>query len=151
MNVYFARSLRGENGDGQAELYDHITDAIAKLGHRTQFQLQVRVRKEWFDLDDQYIYARDLDWIDQCHVLVAEVSWVSHGVGFEIAYALKARNIPVLLLAKANAKVSAMLTGIRPSVMYYYADLNDLDRGLNFFLTIKQHDFDAANNVQPSA
>ncbi|MDR3682970.1 MAG: hypothetical protein P4L11_04495, partial [Geothrix sp.] len=44
--------------------------------------------------------------------VIAEVSTPSHGVGFEIAYALE-RGRPVLCLAREGVRVSKMLTGIR--------------------------------------
>jgi hypothetical protein len=43
---------------------------------------------------------------------VAAVSRPSHGVGFEVAYALE-RGKPVLCLAREGVRVSKMLTGIR--------------------------------------
>ncbi len=42
--------------------------------------------------------------------MIAEVSTPSHGVGYEIAYALRL-NKPVLYLHRRNARVSKMITG----------------------------------------
>lgn len=70
-------------------------------------------------LTDEEIYERDVRWIDECDVLIAEVSSPSHGVGYEIGYALhKANKIVICLLYTANLEeapshriISAMLNG----------------------------------------
>jgi nucleoside 2-deoxyribosyltransferase len=66
---------------------------------------------EWeAELGPQAVYARDTDWIRECAVLVAEVSVPSHGVGYEIAFALGLGK-PVLALHRADRRVSKMITG----------------------------------------
>jgi nucleoside 2-deoxyribosyltransferase len=61
-------------------------------------------------VDPIEIYTRDIEWIESCHAMVAEVSTPSHGVGFEISYALS-RNKPVLCLHRDGIRVSKMITG----------------------------------------
>jgi nucleoside 2-deoxyribosyltransferase len=61
-------------------------------------------------VEPRQVYRRDLEWIEECDALVAEVSTPSHGVGYEIAYALE-RAKPVLCCARRGARVSKMLTG----------------------------------------
>ena len=56
------------------------------------------------------IYQRDVDWIDESDLLVAEVSTPSHGVGYEIGYALD-QGMPVLCLYNKAVVVSKMITG----------------------------------------
>ncbi len=56
------------------------------------------------------VYERDVGWIEESDCMVAEVSTPSHGVGYEIAYALD-RGKPVLCLYQQDVKVSKMLTG----------------------------------------
>jgi nucleoside 2-deoxyribosyltransferase len=53
---------------------------------------------------------RDVSWIRDCSVLIAEVSVPSHGVGYEIGYALD-QGKRVLCLAHAGRSVSKMITG----------------------------------------
>jgi hypothetical protein len=52
-----------------------------------------------------------MGWLDQAAAVIAEVTVPSLGVGYEIAYALHARAIPVLGLCRAGTRLSAMLTG----------------------------------------
>ena len=65
-------------------------------------------------MDDQeepsYIYHRDMTWIQESDLLVAEVSTPSHGVGYEIGYALNL-NKPVLCLYNQSVLITKMITG----------------------------------------
>ena len=62
--------------------------------------------------NDAAIYARDRAWLEHAQAMVAEISAPSLGVGYEIAYALHVRKIPVLALKHASVKrSSAMLEG----------------------------------------
>ena len=56
------------------------------------------------------IYKRDVAWIRQCDALVAEVSTPSHGVGYEIAFALGLGK-RVLCLYREGQPVSKMISG----------------------------------------
>jgi nucleoside 2-deoxyribosyltransferase len=61
-------------------------------------------------VDPAEVYRRDIDWIDGCQAMIAEVSTPSHGVGYEIGYALS-RGKPVLCCYREGIAVSKMLTG----------------------------------------
>jgi nucleoside 2-deoxyribosyltransferase len=56
------------------------------------------------------VYWRDITWIDESDVLVAEISTPSHGVGYEIGYALGLRK-PVICLHREGVSVSKMILG----------------------------------------
>jgi nucleoside 2-deoxyribosyltransferase len=56
------------------------------------------------------VYERDVNWIRNCDVLIAEVSVPSHGVGYEIGYALNIGK-PVLCIHQKDRRVSKMITG----------------------------------------
>ena len=56
------------------------------------------------------VYQRDVNWVNQCDVLIAEVSTPSHGVGYEIALALLQEK-PVLCCYRQGQKVSKMILG----------------------------------------
>ena len=59
------------------------------------------------------IFSRDLRWLDESDLVVAEVSTPSHGVGYEIAYARYVRRIPVIALYRRGRtkRCSAMISG----------------------------------------
>ena len=56
------------------------------------------------------VYERDTSWIEACDALIAEVSTPSHGVGYEIGYALS-KGKPVLCCYRRGRRVSKMISG----------------------------------------
>jgi len=61
-------------------------------------------------VDPIEVFNRDMAWIRGCDAVVAEVSSPSHGVGYEIAYALSLGK-PVLCCYKDGKRVSKIITG----------------------------------------
>src|ERR1043166_2585151 len=111
MNVYFARSLRGDRTGSDDVIYRAIAAVIKTAGHHTQFEIPVSMDRLRI-VRETYIYKRDLLWIDQCQAMIAEVTNASHGVGYEIAYAKHVRNLPIFCVAqKDTGPHSAMITG----------------------------------------
>jgi nucleoside 2-deoxyribosyltransferase len=110
MNVYFSCSLTGGRDD--EDIYAHIVDHLLIRGF--EVPTEHLARPEVMDLelvvDPAEVFHRDIDWIDACDVVVAEVSTPSHGVGYEIAYALGIGK-RVLCCYKDGATVSKMITG----------------------------------------
>lgn len=132
MNIYFARSLRGDRTPGDEALYKGIAKAIKAAGHHTQFETPVHLHRDDYSCDEEYIYWRDLKWIDQCQAMVAEVTTVSHGVGYEIAYAKHVCHIPIFCCCSKDTLVSAMITG--DLEVLQYRDLGDLTAYIEAFL-----------------
>ncbi|MCW5875489.1 MAG: nucleoside 2-deoxyribosyltransferase [Anaerolineales bacterium] len=85
--------------------------------------------------DPNEVYRRDTAWIDDSEAMVAEVSTPSHGVGYEISYALE-RGKPVLCLYQRERKVSKMLSGnTMPGIQVNaYADVGEAIEILRGFL-----------------
>jgi nucleoside 2-deoxyribosyltransferase len=110
VNVYFSCSLTGGRED--QDIYGHIVDHLLVRGH--EVPTAHLARPEVMDLERVVIpadvYRRDIDWIEGCQAMIAEVSTPSHGVGYEVAYAL-ARGKPVLCCYREGKPVSKMLTG----------------------------------------
>jgi len=110
MNVYFACSITG--GREFEPAYRAIVEALAADGHEipTSHLAQSEVMEQERVLSPRDVYTRDANWIENCDALVAEVSVPSHGVGYEIGYALQAGK-PVFCLYQEDRKVSKMITG----------------------------------------
>ena len=114
MDLYFSCSLTGGRSD--QPVYAAVVAHLQALGHRV---LTAHLATEEVMADDAVlspaaVFDRDTAWLRACDAVIAEVSTPSHGVGFEIAYALE-RGKPVLCLAREGVRVSKMLTGIRRS------------------------------------
>lgn len=110
MNLYFACSITG--GREFEPVYQEIVAALMADGHEipTSHLVQSEVMEQERILVPQDVYERDVNWIKNCDVLIAEVSVPSHGVGYEIGYALAIQK-PVLCIHKKERRVSKMITG----------------------------------------
>lgn len=110
MNVYFSCSLTGGRQDQM--IYGQIVDHLVALGHTvpTAHLASADVMNLERIEEPHQIYERDIAWIRECDVLIAEVSTPSHGVGYEVAFALGLGK-PVLCCYRAGAAVSKMITG----------------------------------------
>lgn len=110
MNIYFSCSLTGGRQD--EHIYAFIVDRLLEKGHIVPTEHLARpevMRLEEVVRADE-VYQRDIAWIQAADAIIAEVSTPSHGVGYEIAYALHLGK-PVLCCHQRGVKVSKMLTG----------------------------------------
>ncbi len=110
MNVYFACSITG--GRDFEPVYQAIIAALLADGHEvpTAHLADSTVKVYEGQVGSREVYERDTAWIRACEALVAEVSTPSHGVGYEVAYALSLGK-PVLCVYREGQPVSKMLTG----------------------------------------
>lgn len=111
--IYFSGAISGGRSD--VALYGRIVELLEAEGYRV---LAGAVASEEIGaggetLHPPEIYARDVAWLDDADLVVAEVSVPSLGVGYEIAYATRIRRIPVIALYRAafTRRCSAMISG----------------------------------------
>ena len=133
MNIYFACSITG--GREFESVYQEIVAALAQDGHQipTAHLAESGVGAVEAGIDPLKVYARDVDWIRASDVLIAEVSVPSHGVGYEIGFALGIGK-PVLCVYQAGRKVSKMITGNPDVQVQVYQDSADATRVIRSFL-----------------
>ena len=110
MNIYFACSITG--GREFETVYQAIIAALVEDGHEipTAHLAEGGVMALEAVANPEDIYARDVAWIQGCDALIAEVSTPSHGVGYEIGYALGLGK-PVLCCHQADRSISKMISG----------------------------------------
>ncbi len=132
MDIYFACSITGGRREEQA--YKIIVNTLLTEGHHvpTAHLSQSNVMDLERIINPQEVYNRDINWINSCHALIAEVSSPSHGVGYEIAYALEIGK-SVLCCYQEGLPVSKMIIGnthpcIRVQSYQYLPDLVDIIR-----------------------
>ena len=130
--IYFSGAITGGRAD--VAHYRRIVDALAADGHRV---LAGAVASEEVGdggeaVEPRQIFDRDLAWIDESDLVVAEVSIASLGVGYEIAYARYQREIPVIALWRPGAtkRCSAMIAGDPGVELIRYDDLDSAIRQL---------------------
>ncbi len=117
--IYFAGSIRGGRND--AELYGRIIAKLKKYGCvLTEHVGNPAVLELEKDNSVQDIYVRDMAWMKEVDILIAEASNPSLGVGYEIAKA-EERKIPVHIFHNLNkGALSAMLAGNERFHIYPY-------------------------------
>jgi hypothetical protein len=110
MRVYFCGSIAGGRQD--AVVYGVIVDHLEAAGHEVLTKHVARPDVlDWEQAKTpQQVYARDMAWLRQCDVVVAEASAPSLGVGYEIATALHLAK-PVLCLYRDGIALTKLLTG----------------------------------------
>lgn len=112
MRIYFAGSMSG--GRQQAYLYPGFIEELSKHGEvLTEFVGDLDfTRMGERDATPEAIYQRDVDFINRCDVMVADVTVPSLGVGVETALA-SMQDKPILALYQPgkSRKLSAMIAG----------------------------------------
>ena len=75
----------------------------------------------------EQLHNLDTNWIKECDVVVAEVSTPSHGVGYEIGFALNLDK-PVICLFQEDRVVSKMILGNQdPNLTFLpYSNVEDV-------------------------
>jgi len=135
MNIYFSCSITGGRDD--QHIYQKMVDFMVAQGHEvpTAHLSKADVLEDERVINALEVYQRDVNWVNDCDVLVAEVSTPSHGVGYEIALAL-AQEKPVFCCYQTGRKVSKMLLGnTSPSLsLYAYRDAQDVLAELERYL-----------------
>ena len=128
MKIYFCGSIRG--GRDLARTYEQIIGMLRT--HGTVLTEHVGsdnvIQKEDRVLSDEEIHDRDLGWIIESDLLVAEVTVPSLGVGYEIGRAIDLAK-PVLCLydAGSDKPLSAMIAGSDKVEMKLYKNISDIE------------------------
>ena len=109
--IYFAGSIRGGRID--AALYHRIIEYMQS----TNIVLTEHVGSSKLNLIEQgrskdaLIYDRDIAWLRECDLVIAECTCPSLGVGYELAFAEKLGKPCHIFYDKSKTQLSAMLTG----------------------------------------
>uniref|UniRef100_A0A7C3RKN5 Nucleoside 2-deoxyribosyltransferase n=1 Tax=Dictyoglomus thermophilum TaxID=14 RepID=A0A7C3RKN5_DICTH len=77
------------------------------------------------DISPQDVFIRDTMGVKASDIILAEVSKPSHGVGMEIMLAYM-EGKRIILLAKKDVKLSALLEGIKDATIIRYEDEGEL-------------------------
>jgi len=112
MKVYLAAPMAGVRSN--LEINKKVYAFLVKLGHEVLTEHVVRDRLDVeLGLSPKEIFERDVKLLDACDVVVADASYPSLGVGFEIAYALlKGKKVIAYCSAERVEKTSALIRGI---------------------------------------
>ena len=122
--IYFSGSISGGRRD--VPLYRQIVAAMEAEGHRVIAGNVIadHIGDDGEAIEPGAIFSRDLRWIDEAEVLVAEVSMPSIGVGYEIAAARYRNRMPVIALYRPahTRRCTAMIAGDEAIRLIEYSD-----------------------------
>ena len=110
--IYFSASISGGREDAPG--YAALVGALARRGIVLTEHIG---RPDLSDVgesgpDDAEIYARDISWLREADVVIAEVTTPSLGVGYEVARAAgMGKRIVCLFRPETGRRLSAMIRG----------------------------------------
>ena len=133
MRVYLATAMTNAARDVGA--IGALLDAVESCGHEVPSRHVANAlgREVEGAAADADVARRDLEWVAGCDALVAEVSTPSHGVGVEVATALR-HGLPVLLVHRRGAQVSRLLLGLAGVEVATYAHAGEAAETVRGFL-----------------
>lgn len=136
VKFYFCGSIRG--GRQLADDYQRIIEMLQlhgqvlteHLGSNRDIETKDRI------LTDVQIHDRDMDWVREAHMVIAEVTIPSLGVGYEIGRAIELGK-PVLCLFRSGTvyTLSAMIAGSEGLSLLNYKNLDELSGPMGDFIS----------------
>ncbi|XP_076600002.1 5-hydroxymethyl-dUMP N-hydrolase isoform X1 [Chaetodon auriga] len=128
MKVYFCGSIRGGRDD--VHVYRRIVEKLRSYGtvlteHVSSSQLSDR-GEDATAAGDRAIHDRDVDWLRQSDVIVAEVTQPSLGVGYELGRAVDMKKkIFCLFRPSSGRSLSAMIRGADDGELFVVRDYSE--------------------------
>lgn len=133
MKIYFAGSIRGGRDD--KDIYFSIIKELQKYGQvLTEHIGDPNLTARGEEIDVEQIFRRDMDWVKECDLVVAEVTNPSLGVGYEIGQAESfGKKILCLYREVEGKRISAMVLGNTYLQIQLYKDMEGLSSFLEDF------------------
>jgi nucleoside 2-deoxyribosyltransferase len=131
MKIYFGFTVAGDRSSMVAAR--KIVELVDQMGHEVLTRHLVEDNAWEADrlITPKEVYLRDMKWLEQCDLFIAEVSGSSFGLGFETGYLLGATTKKVVLFYRRDVetKISLLITGItHPNCrLAPYSDLNEVE------------------------
>lgn len=134
MKIYFAGSIRGGRED--LEFYKELINYLRNFGEvLTEHIGDPNLSSSGEEIKEIEIFKRDVKWITDCDLVIAEVTRPSLGVGYEIALS-QTLGKPILCLYRPEngKKLSAMIEGLENVKKKYYENLNEAKEEIKIFI-----------------
>ena len=127
MKIYFSGSIRG--GREHDDFYSVIVKELDKFGKvLSEFVADKSLTSYGtLNMTDKEIYNRDISFVEEADIFIADVTVPSLGVGYEIAYAEKLnKDIYYLYNQIEGKRISAMIAGNPNFKVYLYKDKEEI-------------------------
>ena len=133
--IYFAGSIRGGRDD--KDLYGQIIKMLGKYGKVLTEHIGDPNLSHLGEvgMTDEYIFERDMKWLNETDVFVAEVTTPSTGVGYEIGRVEGKKPMLCLYRNREGKKISAMMIANKNINAKEYRDLVDVEKILEKFFS----------------
>lgn len=131
MKVYFAGSIRGGRQD--AGRYGKMIAFLEQKGCQvlTEHVGLASLPAEGEEgMTEEEIFDRDMAWLKESELVVAECSTPSHGVGYELARARDMGKTVHIFYDLNRGRLSAMLAGDRRLILHPYTTEQELFEAL---------------------
>lgn len=142
MRIYFGFTVAGDRSS--LDIARWVVELLESKGHEvlTRHLVSDNAWEQDRLITPQQVYERDMRWLEQCDIFIAEVSGSSFGLGFETGYLLGTTAKKAFLLYKRDmeARISLLITGnTNPRcVLFPYIDLAEIEEFVsNTVLNIK--------------
>jgi len=137
MKIYFVGSIRGGRDD--KELYLEIINILGKYGKVLTEHIGDKTLSAMGEdgPTDKYIYDRDMAWLNEADIVVAEVTTPSLRVGYEIGKIEGKKSALCLYREQDGKRISAMIGGNKNLQIKKYKDLYDVQKILQEFFGAK--------------
>jgi hypothetical protein len=113
MKIYFGFTVAGDRSG--IDTARKVVHQLEKMGHEvlTRHLVSDNAWEADRSISPQDVYRRDMAWLEQCELFMAEVSGSSFGLGFETGYLLGSTDKKVVLLYRREVeqRVSLLISG----------------------------------------
>jgi len=136
MKIYFAGAIRGGRDD--RELYFEIIKELQKYGEvLTEHLGDSKLSDIGEPLSSIEVFERDVKWLHEADIIVAEVTTPSLGVGYEVGLAEKiGKKVLCLFRIQDNRKLSMMISGNKKVTTNYYSNLTEAKTHIKDFFNL---------------
>ncbi len=139
LNIYYAAAILNADDDSKrmakaaiATLQQHGQVLTEHIGYDDVHSWEEENAKRGIT-----VFERDIAWLNDSDVLVADISRASTGVGIEIMYALQTLHVPTLAIHGEHVRASSMVTQMRHPQLTVrsYASEEEMTRIMREYVT----------------
>lgn len=123
MKIYYAMSISGEQNPESDKINTGLIKYLKEFGEvlTEHFSNPALVGTGETKLSNKEIHDRDMSWLLSADAVVAEVSNVSLGVGYELGRAVENKKRILCIRKKSPKRLSAMISGCEDLILKEYS------------------------------
>jgi hypothetical protein len=135
MKIYFGFTVAGDRST--ADTARKVVQLLEERGHEvlTRHLVSDNAWESDRSISPQDVFRRDMGWLHQCDLFIAEVSGSSFGLGFETGYLLGATDKKVMLLYRRDMekRVSLLITGNTHGncILVPYSNVEEVEKSVS--------------------